>query len=276
VRAGRFVKRPGLAERMRELSGLYGSQERLDELIALAERGEAGAREALDRFEKEWKELPFVPGLEFVERMKRHADPKVARLAADVFGSTYQHGLVEFGQNLKRYVMPDVRALELLRSGMEERMSELVSGHHTIEGMEYNQVAYEVLVSMELLLRDLVRIVLGDQPGEKCNRLPRGMWADWVEKMDREREDRLVEASEDPVDYADFTDFRKIFEKGRNHTLFSEVATPDEFEAFISKLGEIEAIRIKVAHARPLTEEEFERLEMYFGDFVELFGMAVG
>lgn len=68
------------------------------------------------------------------------------------------------------------------------------------------------------------------------------------------------------IDYSDFTDLKKIFEKGRNKDLFKDLFNDEECKALITKLHELDSIRKKIAHFRPLTKKEFNRLVLYHDD----------
>jgi hypothetical protein len=140
------------------------------------------------------------------------------------------------------------------------------------EEMVFNLEAYKALLSLEHLLRELIRTrIIAGEPGEKCNKLPPDMWSQWLKKQAFERKNPIIKESQDPVDYCDFTDFQKIFDKGKNFKLMAKEVNEQQFGAFIGKLSELEGIRLKIGHSRPITKEEFGRLILYVKDIHKLF-----
>lgn len=81
----------------------------------------------------------------------------------------------------------------------------------------------------------------------------------------------LVDSGHELIDYSDFTDLKRIFEKGKNLSEFSDLANGEELRGLISKLHELDPIRKKIAHSRPLSKREFDKLKMYAEDIFRIF-----
>ncbi len=80
-----------------------------------------------------------------------------------------------------------------------------------------------------------------------------------------------MEGNYELIDYSNFTDLKQVFEKGRNHELFADMVDQEQFKTVISKLHELDPIRKKIAHYRPLSKREFDRLELYTNDIIQMF-----
>jgi hypothetical protein len=129
----------------------------------------------------------------------------------------------------------------------------------------YNVEAYEALFNLEVSLRKLIqeRIIIKFSK-QLEQKLPPEMIADWERKKKEEESNAHVDKSEyNLIDFSDFTDLKRIFEKGRNRELFYDLVNEQDFNAVISKLHELDPIRKKIAHSRLLTETEFKMVEMY-------------
>ena len=62
-----------------------------------------------------------------------------------------------------------------------------------------------------------------------------------------------------------------ILKKGKNREKLRDIINDQEFESVVSKLHELDPIRKKIAHSRPLTLVEFDRIKMYGEDITKLF-----
>ena len=131
----------------------------------------------------------------------------------------------------------------------------------------FNFQAYSLLFSLERFLRFIIqeRIIT---PHEKSisNYINPKIIEKWRERKKTEEEHPIIEMSYELVQYSDFTDIKEILERGKNHQFFTDVINQEFFKGIISKLHELDPIRKKIAHSRPLTKIEFDRLELYCRD----------
>ena len=144
---------------------------------------------------------------------------------------------------------------------LEELDSEF-QNDYKISDFEINSKAYNFLCNLETYLRHLItkRII---EPYKKNieSKIPQDVLSRCEE---RKSQDNLNEYN--LIDYSDFTDLKRIFEKGRNKDLFKDIFKDEEYKALITKLHELDPIRKKIAHFRPLTKNEFNRLVLYHND----------
>lgn len=135
-----------------------------------------------------------------------------------------------------------------------------------------NFKGFEALTWLEMRIRQVIKkYIIGPDPKQFHSKLP-DMWKNWVDKQKKEIDEPFITESTELLDYADFTDYKTILETGRNIKLLSGIVNEQQFWSVISKLSEIEPIRLKIAHSRALTWDEFNRLKMYVEDFESLFG----
>ena len=162
---------------------------------------------------------------------------------------------------------PRLTLPELLGRTERDVRGELDAIIDTDEDVVFNVEGYDVLYNLERFLRDLInqRICL-KEPKMIGNRIPKEILDSWKERRDEEQKNPFVSGKYDLIDYSDFTDLKMIFEKGKNMQLFLDICSEDQFRGIISKLIELDPIRKKIAHSRPLTKEEFDRLKMYAED----------
>jgi len=166
---------------------------------------------------------------------------------------------------------PNLTIPEALDKSIPELEKELDAVIDSDEDIVFNFEGYKILYNLERFLRDLIkqRICLKD-PQLIPNRIPREILDDWKFKRDQEQKNPYVSGQYYLIDYSDFTDLKMIFEKGRNIKLFLDICSEEQFRAVISKMNELDPIRKKIAHSRPLRKEEFDRLKMYAEDIDNL------
>jgi len=132
---------------------------------------------------------------------------------------------------------------------------------------DFNKKAYAFLCDLEVSLRHLIqeRIVMPYE-SNLASKIPDIILKSWEEKKknDSDNEDYRL------IDYSDFTDLKIILEKGRNKELFSDLFNHEQYKALIAKLHELDPIRKKIAHFRPLTERELTRLTLYHRDILTI------
>ncbi|WP_320188249.1 hypothetical protein RMS29_001610 [Agrobacterium rosae] len=128
--------------------------------------------------------------------------------------------------------------------------------------MERNTKAFKLFFEIEVLLREIITVALKEKYGNKW--LKQGLPLDVREKVKAgttyERAtlwSKLVPHS--PLYYVDFPDLKRLIEMGTNWPIFAEIWKKKD--GMVSTLGELEAIRNKIAHSRYVTDEELKILE---------------
>ncbi|KKG10445.1 Swt1 family HEPN domain-containing protein [Methanosarcina sp. 2.H.A.1B.4] len=156
--------------------------------------------------------------------------------------------------------------LNIGKLGELEKLDDEISTAYKRSGFEFNNEAYRFLSDLETYLRYLIkkRII---EPHEKNleSKIPKDVLSRWEERKSRDASNEY-----DLIDYSDFTDLKIIFEKGRNKELFNDIFNNEECKALITKLHELDPIRKKIAHFRPLTKIEFTRLVLYHNDIFSI------
>lgn len=149
---------------------------------------------------------------------------------------------------------------------IEKELNEIIS---TNQEISFNISGYELLYTLERMMRDLIhqRIILPNMSNLKT-KVPLDVLDGMNKRKVSEENNPVSEGVYELVEYCDFTDLRKILEKGRNHELLSDIFSLEEMKTVYSKLGELDPIRKKIAHSRPLTRKEFERLRLYVSDIL--------
>lgn len=159
-----------------------------------------------------------------------------------------------------RQIFPNLTP-NLERVDFEELDSE-VQNDYEMGDFEINSKAYKFLCNLETYLRHLIKKrILEPYERNLESKIPQDVLSRCEE---RKRQDTKNEY--DLIDYSDFTDLKKIFEKRKNNNLFKDLFNDEEYRALITKLHEIDPIRKKIAHFRPLTIKEFNRLVLYHDD----------
>lgn len=136
----------------------------------------------------------------------------------------------------------------------------------------FNFPAYELCYGFERYLRGLIQArIIEPNKSNIGNKIPPEMIEEWKSRKEEEEKNPLVDGSYDLIDYSDFTDLKRIFDKGKNHKLFEDIINQEQFKTVISKLHELDPIRKKIAHSRPLSKKEFDRLILYTEDIRKIF-----
>jgi len=136
----------------------------------------------------------------------------------------------------------------------------------------FNFEAYEHLYDLERYLRGLIQVkIIEPNKSNLENKIPPEMIEEWKSRKEEEEKNPLIDGNYELIDYSDFTDLKHIFEKGRNYKLFEDIINQEHFKAVISKLHEMDPIRKKIAHSRPLSKKELDRLILYTEDISKIF-----
>lgn len=149
---------------------------------------------------------------------------------------------------------------------IETKLDEIIE---TEQDISFNIAGYELLYTLERMMRDLIhqRIIKPNMENLQT-KIPTDVLEGMKKRKEYEENNPLLMGSYEMVEDRDFTDLKKILEKGRNHEFFSDIFSFEEIKSVYSKLGELDPIRKKIAHSRPLTRKEFERLRMYATDIL--------
>ena len=136
----------------------------------------------------------------------------------------------------------------------------------------FNFEAYESLYYLERYLRSLIQAkIIEPNKNNLGNKIPPEMIADWESRKKKEEGSHVTDGNYELIDYSDFTDLKRIFEKGRNNKLFEDIINQELFKAVLTKLDELDPIRKKIAHSRPLSKKEIGRLILYTEDISKIF-----
>lgn len=161
---------------------------------------------------------------------------------------------------------------EILEKDEEEIEHEIQFISEEDKDIVFNFEAYKYLCTLELYLRGLIKgIIIEPNKSNLKNKIPPEMIEEWELRKEEEEKNPLVDGSYELIDYSDFTDLKHIFEKGRNYKLFEDIINQEQFKTVISKLHELEPIRKKIAHYRPLSKKELDRLILYTEDIRKIF-----
>ena len=138
--------------------------------------------------------------------------------------------------------------------------------------LAFNFPAYQLIFGLELFLRNIIhdRIFI---PYEKSlsDRIDANILKRWESRKQKEETNPLLDGRYRLIDQSDFSDVRKILEREENGREFSDILNDRQFRNVISKLDELEPIRNKIAHSRPLTKREFDKLKIYVDDIIRMF-----
>jgi hypothetical protein len=138
--------------------------------------------------------------------------------------------------------------------------------------LAFNFPAYQLIFGLELFLRNIIhdRIFI---PYEKSlsDRIDANILKRWESRKQKEESNPLLDGHYRLIDQSDFSDVRKILERDENRREFSDILNDRQFRNVISKLDELEPIRNKIAHSRPLTKREFDKLKIYVDDIIRMF-----
>lgn len=161
---------------------------------------------------------------------------------------------------------------EVLEKDEEEIEHEIQFISEQNEDFLFNFEAYEHLYDLERYLRGLIQVrIIEPNKSNLENKIPPEMIEEWKSRKEEEEKNPLIDGNYELIDYSDFTDLKHIFEKGRNYKLFEDIINQEHFKAVISKLHEMDPIRKKIAHSRPLSKKELDRLILYTEDISKIF-----
>jgi hypothetical protein len=155
-------------------------------------------------------------------------------------------------------------------AGTEEEINadiDFISSHNY--DFNFNYLAYKLLCNLEIYLRYLIQeTIIEPNSGNLQTKIPNAILKKWEDRRQSEESNPIVDGGYDLIYYSDFTDIKEILQKGKNFKLFEDIFSQEQFKTVISKLHELDPIRKKIAHYRPLSENEFDRLRIYSNDIL--------
>ena len=161
---------------------------------------------------------------------------------------------------------------EALGKSVSEVENELDTAIRSNTDVIFNYEGYQLIVLLERFLRENIHericVPFEDTLTERIDPI---IINNWESRKKREENNPLLDGKYRLIDHCDFSDFRKILEKEENCQVFSDILNSRQLRIVISKLDELEPIRNKIAHSKPLTKREFDKLKMYAEDMVRLF-----
>ncbi|WP_373838425.1 hypothetical protein [Methanospirillum sp.] len=153
------------------------------------------------------------------------------------------------------------------RKIIETKLDEILE---TEQEISFNIAGYELLYTLERMMRDLIQQrIITPHVNNLQTKIPSDVLEGMKKRKDIEENNPISIGKYELIEYCDFTDLKKILEKGRNHEFFSDIFSFEEIKTVYSKLGELDPIRKKIAHSRPMTRKEFERLRLYATDILD-------
>lgn len=149
---------------------------------------------------------------------------------------------------------------------IERQLDEIVIAD---KDSSFNVAGYELLYTLERMLRDVIhQRIMVPNAKDLASKIPNDVLEGMTGRKRAEEQSNVAEGEYELIEYCDFTDLKRILEKGRNRNLFSDIFSEDEIKTVFAKLAELDPIRKKIAHSRPLTRREFERLKLYASDIL--------
>ncbi len=245
---------------LEKLQNLFSSSQKLAGLLEnnlhlpiIDIKGLNGATKILEGFEV--PEIISPPSLGMYERW-----PSPIMASHDIAEAV-------LGNEDERLTLPD-----LLGIPEDEIRDNLSSIKNAKSDIVFNYNGYRFLYDIERILREVIqkRII---EPNEKSinNLIPPEIISECKEIQDLEKKNGSVVASERWIDYCDFTHLEMILRKGKNKDKLKDILNEQEFESVVSKLHELDPIRKKIAHSRPLTTDELNKIRIYGKDIARLF-----
>lgn len=149
---------------------------------------------------------------------------------------------------------------------IERQLDEIVIAD---KDSSFNVAGYELLYTLERMLRDVIhQRIMVPNAKDLASKIPNDVLEGMTGRKRAEEQCNVAEGEYELIEYCDFTDLKRILEKGRNRNLFRDIFSEDEIKTVFAKLAELDPIRKKIAHSRPLTRREFERLKLYASDIL--------
>lgn len=161
---------------------------------------------------------------------------------------------------------------QVLDKEPKEMQRELKGAIKSEKDIFFNHDAYNALSKIERFLRSIIqKRIIEPYSDILQNKIHPRILEKWKERKGEEERNKLVDNGYSLIEYSDFTDLKAIFEKGKNLDLFSDIANKEELKGLVAKLHELDPIRKKIAHFRPLSKREFDKLIMYAEDIDRIF-----
>lgn len=143
-----------------------------------------------------------------------------------------------------------------------------MSEEHGIPSVRGNTRAYRILFALENRLRVFIRQRLEEkfkEEGGWTKRIPKDVIKKCEKRASKEKEGYQELGSDFLMDYADFSDLKRIILQEENWSNAFRECFRNEIE-IAAKLEELEPIRNTIAHNRTISQKELRRLEIFSDD----------
>jgi len=166
------------------------------------------------------------------------------------------------GRSVTRVMQPRVIQLK----GMENFDVQNLPSSVINEASEMSYV-YPIIYLFENSLRAFIKEVLDEENPD--------WWANVNSKMMKRAESRIQKEKKNryhgrrgvhPIQYVDFDDLRNII--ATNAIIFNKYMPDNNVEWLIQRLREVKDSRDILMHCNPITEDDIERVRLYFGDWL--------
>jgi hypothetical protein len=164
---------------------------------------------------------------------------------------------------------------QILKRDPEDIKNDLEKVIAAKEDIIFNYNGYIFLSDLERFLRGLIQKKIIEPYLDIIeNKIHKSILDEWERRKKEEENNTMVDSGYELIDYSDFTDLKRIFEKGNNLNEFSDLANGEELKGLISKFHELDPIRKKIAHSRALSKREFDKLKIYAEDIFRTLSTA--
>lgn len=152
-----------------------------------------------------------------------------------------------------------------LEDETEGRVKEILINKDTSSDLS----PYDLIKLLEQKFRVLIVKVLSNEDNWWNTRIPGGVYKSVQEKMETYEESKkyVKMPKRDMIEQIDFAHIREIIRQSNNWNEFFKNIFNDK-EIFESKLKELERIRNDVMHSKDITENDKEKIKIYFNDLV--------
>ena len=262
-----------IQSRMKELSQAFEVSKQMADIAKAIPRIQSVVFEPIQRLQPKLKDLMKLQRILNETVTKQIAAiPRITTPSPILLPSSILRAESLFSNVTDRELESQKSLSEVLEKDEEEIEHEIQFISEQNEDFLFNFEAYEHLYDLEHYLRGLIQVrIIEPNKSNLENKIPPEMIEEWKSRKEEEEKNPLIDGNYELIDYSDFTDLKRIFEKGRNYKLFEDTINQEHFKVVISKLHELDPIRKKIAHSRPLSKKELDRLILYTEDISKIF-----
>ena len=262
-----------IQSRMKELSQAFAVSKQMADIAKAIPRIQSVVFEPIQRLQPKLKDLMKLQRILNETVTKQIAAiPRITTPSPILLPSSILRAESLFSNVTDRELESQKSLSEVLEKDEEEIEHEIQFISEQNEDFLFNFEAYEHLYDLERYLRGLIQVrIIEPNKSNLENKIPPEMIEKWKSRKEEEEKNPLIDGNYELIDYSDFTDLKHLFEKGRNYKLFEDIINQEHFKVVISKLHEMDPIRKKIAHSRPLSKKELDRLILYTEDISKIF-----